>query len=189
MNNKSVISLKMLIASVIGTALCAFLFKITPISAADGLVSISLGHGIAAFCAIAFGPLCGIITAAGGMAASQFLNGATTINLAPIIASGIAAAFAGMNFFEHHAERGLLKKGDLLNFIINTAIGNGIAWIGVEPITNVIINKTGFDVASLTSNIPVAVANGLTAIVVGAILLYFYAMMNMGIGRKTRVKK
>ena len=166
MNNKN--SVKTVVAVAIGAALFFVLGRFVAIPSGIPNTNISLQYAVLGLLAAMYGPV------AGGLIG---FIGHTLIDLSwggsPwwswVIASTFVGIVVGLFAKKLNVNEGEFSKKDVVTY----AIANVIAWIGIAPVLDILIYAEPADKV-FAQGAMAAVANIVTAVVVGALLIAAY---------------
>ena len=170
MNNKN--SVKTVVAVAIGAALFFVLGRFVAIPSGIPNTNISLQYAVLGLLAAMYGPL------AGGLIG---FIGHTLIDLSwggsPwwswVIASTFVGLVVGAFAKKLSINEGEFGKKDVVTYTIANVIAHVVAWIGVAPVLDILIYAEPADKV-FAQGAMAAVANILTAVIVGALLITAY---------------
>ena len=170
MNKNSPI--KTVVAVGIGAALFFVLGRFVAIPSGIPNTNISLQYAVLGLLAAIYGPL------AGGLIG---FIGHTLIDLSwggsPwwswVIASAFVGVVVGLFAKKLDVNEGAFGKKEIITFAIANVVANVIAWIGIAPALDVLIYAEPYSKV-IAQGAMAAVANSLTAVIVGALLLVAY---------------
>ncbi len=166
-------SIKNVVAIGIGAALFFVLGRFVAIPSGIPNTNISLQYAILGMLAAMYGPLAGALIG---------FIGHTLIDLSwggsPwwswVIASAFVGFVVGLVSKKLNVASGEFGKGKIVLFVIMNIIGNCIAWIGIAPALDIVIYAEPVD-KIFAQGAMAAVANTLTACIIGTILLVAYS--------------
>lgn len=170
MNNKN--SVKPVVAVAIGAALFFVLGRFVAIPSGIPNTNISLQYAVLGLLAAMYGPV------AGGLIG---FIGHTLIDLSwggsPwwswVIASTFVGIVVGLFAKKLNVNEGEFSKKDVVTYAIANVIAHAVAWIGVAPVLDILIYAKPVDKV-FAQGAMAAVANILTAVIVGALLIAAY---------------
>ena len=171
MNNKNS-SVKTVVAVAIGAALFFVLGRFVAIPSGIPNTNISLQYAVLGLLAAMYGPV------AGGLIG---FIGHTLIDLSwggsPwwswVIASTFVGIVVGLFAKKLNVNEGEFGKKDVVTYTIANVIAHVVAWIGVAPVLDSLIYAEPVDQV-FAQGAMAAVANILTAVIVGALLIAAY---------------
>ena len=152
MNNKN--SVKTVVAVAIGAALFFVLGRFVAIPSGIPNTNISLQYAVLGLLAAMYGPV------AGGLIG---FIGHTLIDL----------SWGGLFAKKLNVNEGEFSKKDVVTYAIANVIAHAVAWIGVAPVLDILIYAEPVDKV-FAQGAMAAVANILTAVIVGALLIAAY---------------
>lgn len=159
-------------AIIIGVVIFALMFTYLRVPLGIPEVEIQTACGLGAFFAAIFGPIAGCVIAFVGHAASDImLNGSTWWSW--VIASGVSGFLTGMVYPKLKLEAGEFERHDLIKFNLFQIVGNGVAWIIVAPLLDIIIYEEPVQYV-FRQGLAAGVANILSTALIGALLLLVY---------------
>ncbi len=170
MNNKN--SVKTVVAVAIGAALFFVLGRFVAIPSGIPNTNISLQYAVLGLLAAMYGPV------AGGLIG---FIGHTLIDLSwggsPwwswVIASTFVGIVVGLFAKKLNVNEGEFSKKGVVTYAIANVIAHAVAWIGVAPVLDILIYAEPVDKV-FAQGAMAAVANILTAVIVGALLIAAY---------------
>ena len=163
-------SIKTVVAIGIGAALFFVLGRFVAIPSGVPNTNISLQYAVLGLLAAMYGPL------AGGFI------GHTLIDLSwggsPwwswVIASAFVGVVVGLFSKKIAIEEGAFGKKEVITFAIANVAANVVAWLGIAPVLDILIYAEPASKVFAQGALA-AVANSLTAVIVGAVLAAAYA--------------
>jgi energy-coupling factor transport system substrate-specific component len=173
------ISTRTIVATGLGAAVFTLLFMFVKIPSPIPETSFQTAYGLSAFFATLFGPIAGGLIAFIGHGLSDGIQYGTPW-WSWVIASGVASFIFGFSFKNTKVEEGTFTGKDILVFNVIQVVGNVIAWIIVAPILDILIYAEPATLV-FAQGAFAAVANSVSAGVIGTLLLIAYS--------KTRIKK
>ncbi len=170
MNKNS--SVKTVVAIGIGAALFFVLGRFVAIPSGVPNTNISVQYAVLALLAAMYGPV------AGGLIG---FIGHTLIDLSwggsPwwswIIASAFVGVFVGLFAKKLALSEGDFGKGKIITFAVANVIANAIAWIVIAPVLDIVIYNEPIE-KLFAQGAVAAIANSLTAVVIGLLLTVAY---------------
>ncbi len=164
---------KTLVATGLGAALFTLLFMYVKVPSWIPETQLQVAYGVSTFFGALFGPLAGGLIALIGHAISDSVQYGSAW-WSWVIASGVASFIAGLSYMSLRIDEGIFGKKDIIRFNVLQVIGNVVAWIIVAPTLDVVIYAEPFSV-SIAQGCFAAVANSVSAGVIGTILLVAYS--------------
>ncbi len=166
-------SIKTVVAVGIGAALFFVLGRFVAIPSGIPNTNISLQYAILGLLAVMYGPV------AGGLIG---FIGHTLIDLSwggsPwwswVIASAFVGVVVGLFAKKISLNEGEFGKKEIITFAIANVAANVIAWVGIAPVLDILIYAEPANKV-FAQGAMAAVANSITAVVVGALLCVAYA--------------
>ena len=159
MNNKN--SVKTVVAVAIGAALFFVLGRFVAIPSGIPNTNISLQYAVLGLLAAMYGPVAGGLSWGGSPWWSW------------VIASTFVGIVVGLFAKKLNVNEGEFSKKDVVTYAIANVIAHAVAWIGVAPVLDILIYAEPVDKV-FAQGAMAAVANILTAVIVGALLIAAY---------------
>lgn len=164
---------KTIVATGLGAALFTLLFMYVKIPTGIPETSIQTAYGIGAFFAALYGPVAGGLIAFIGHALSDSIQYGSAW-WSWVIASGLSCFIIGFVYPKLKVEEGEFGKKDVVMFNVYQILANAVAWILVAPVLDIVIYAEPANLV-FTQGVVAAVSNGVSAGVIGSILLVLYS--------------
>ena len=177
-------STKTLVATALGAALFTVLFMYVKIPSGIPETEIQTAYGVGAFFAAMFGPIAGFLIAFIG----HFLSDSVQYGsawMSWVVASGFTCFAIGLVYPKLAVEEGRFNKKDVLTFNVYQIIANAIAWIVIAPVLDIVIYAEPANLV-FTQGVVAAIANAVSAGVIGSLLLFAYSKTRSGKGSLTK---
>lgn len=170
MKNKSI---KNVVAIGIGAALFFVLGRYVAIPSGVPNTNISLQYAVLGLLAALYGPLAGGLIGLIGHALIDLAWGGSPW-WSWVLASAFVGVFVGLFAKKINLTEGEFGKKQFVIFAVVNVIGNVIAWVGIAPILDIVIYAEPVD-KLFAQGLVSAVADSLTAVIVGGLLAAAYA--------------
>lgn len=180
MNSNS--STKTIVATGLGAALFLVLFMFVKIPSPVPETNLQIAYGVSGFFAALYGPLCGFLIAFIGHSLNDFIAfGAPWWSW--IVASGVSALITGFCFKKvaGSVENGQFGSSEMKSFGLWTLLGQGISWILIAPVLDIVLYAEPAGKVFTQGGVAF-VADFLSAIIIGGLLLKLYAASKVGKG-------
>lgn len=177
---------KTLVATGLGAALFVLLFMFIKVPSGIPETNIQTAYGVGAFFAAMFGPLAGFLIAFIGHALSDAIQYGSPW-WSWVIASGITCFVTGLCYPKMRVDEGIFTVKDAVTFNVYQVIANVLAWIIVAPVLDIVIYSESASLV-FTQGVVAAIANAVSAGVIGTILLVLYSKTKSQKGSLTQDK-
>ena len=166
-------SIKTVVAIGIGAALFFVLGRFVAIPSGVPNTNISLQYAVLGLLAAMYGPLAGGLIGFIGHTLIDLSWGASPW-WSWIIASAFVGVVVGLFSKKIAIEEGAFGKKEVITFAIANVAANVVAWLGIAPVLDILIYAEPVNKVFAQGAVA-AVANSLTAVIVGALLAAAYA--------------
>ena len=164
--------IKTFVAVGIGAALFFVLGRFVAIPSPVPNTNISLQYAVLALLAAMYGPVAGGLIGFIGHALIDLSWGGIPW-WSWVIASAFTGVVVGLFAKKLNVNEGEFSKKDVVTYAIANVIAHAVAWIGVAPVLDILIYAEPVDKVFAQGEMA-AVANILTAVIVGALLIAAY---------------
>lgn len=164
---------KTLVATGLGAALFTLMFMYIKIPTGFPDTSIQTAYGVGSFFAVLFGPAAGFLIAFIGHALSDAVQYGSPW-WSWIIASGVSCFLVGFASVKLKVEEGVFKGKDIISYNLFAIAANVIAWLLLAPVLDIFIYGEPKNYA-YTQGIIATITNGISACVIGTLLLMIYS--------------
>ncbi len=180
MNNKS--TTRTIVATGLGAAVFLVLFMFVKIPSPVPETNLQIAYGISGFFATLFGPLCGFLVAFIGHALNDFIAYGSPW-WSWIVASGVSGCVTGLAYKKvaPAIEDGKFGGSEIKTFVIYTLIAQAVAWVIVAPVLDIVIYGEPANLV-FVQGLVAFVADFVSAVVIGGLLLKAYAQTKVGKG-------
>lgn len=166
------VTTRTIVATGLGAALFMLLFMYVKIPSPIPETSLQTAYGLGAFFAVLFGPVAGGLIAFIGHALSDAVQYGSPW-WSWVIASGTSGFVFGLAYKRTGVEEGNFKGKSILIFNLIQLVGNGVAWIVVAPLLDILIYKEPANLV-FTQGVVAAAMNTVTVAIIGTLLLIAY---------------
>jgi energy-coupling factor transport system substrate-specific component len=170
--NKSTLSVRLVVAIGIGTAIIVLLKRFVSIPTGFPNTNIDISYGVLGFFAALFGPVAGFLIGFLGHAISDAMGGMPWWSW--VLATGIVGLIIGFFKNKLNVESGDFGVKKIVLYNVAQVIANAISWLLVAPTLDVLIYSEPANKVYVQGAIA-TVSNAVAAGVIGTILLVAYA--------------
>ncbi|MEE0799956.1 MAG: ECF-type riboflavin transporter substrate-binding protein [Gemmiger sp.] len=165
-------SVKSVVAVGIGAALFFVLGRFVAIPSPIPNTNISLQYAVLGLLAAMYGPIAGGLIGFIGHTLID-LSWGGSVWWSWVIASAFVGVIVGLVANRLKLEEGDFGKGKFITFLVANVVAHAVAWIGIAPVLDILMfaepaNKV------FSQGVFAAIANMLTAVVVGGLLIVAY---------------
>ena len=167
------LSIKSIVAIGIGAALFFVLGRFVMIPSPVPNTNISIQYGVAAFLAVIFGPVVGLLSAFIGHVLIDLSLG-YGVWWSWVIASGVFGLLAGLLTKGTQLDKGVFNTKEVVRFILSVLISHVVSWLLVAPVLDILMFKEPVNKV-FVQGATASLINFVTTAIVGTILCIIYA--------------